>query len=400
MRGRILQSGVLGLLLAVAFATCGSAQLIWTAEGADNRWDNPDNWADGFVPSAGDRVLINGPEAEGAAGPLIAEGMEAVTDTLISDFGTSNVTMTGGRLELAGWGSWWADAAGTTATFTMSGGLVEFTGSPGIMELGWQEDFDPEGSSVGIWEMTGGEVYAKGVDMPGKGHGGAGIINLYGGVLNVGVERGGLMLYEGAQIDITDGLLVLEGDQTSVVEDYIGNGWIVAFGGDGELELGYDGDFTTVAAMSNFLPGDFNRDGVVDAADIDMMTQDCILGESINCGAIDLDGNGVVNTDDHRVLIKEILNTYYGDANLDGEFNSGDLVAVLGSGTYETDTASLWASGDFNADGRTNSGDLVVALGDGGYELGPRASAPAVPEPGSLGLLIAGGAGLIVCRRR
>ena len=81
--------------------------------------------------------------------------------------------------------------------------------------------------------------------------------------------------------------------------------------------------------------------------------------------------------------MKDLRNTWIGDANLDGEFNSGDLVSVLAAGTYETGAAAVWSTGDFNGDGLTNTSDLVSALSDGGYELGPRAAVAAVPEPAS-----------------
>ena len=216
MSAKQLARCLAAVLLAVLGAvTPAPGQDYWTGEGADNRWDNADNWASGIVPDFGE-VRVNGPEAEGTAGPLIEDGIDAVAGVLIADAGEPVMTMTGGSLELNGWGTWWSDAPGTIANFNMSGGVVEFTGSPGIMEVGWQDAGDPPGSSVGIWTMTGGEVIAKGVDMPGKNNGGIGIINLWGGMFNVGLERGGLVLYEGAQLDITEGVLVLEGDQSAI----------------------------------------------------------------------------------------------------------------------------------------------------------------------------------------
>jgi hypothetical protein len=80
-------------------------------------------------------------------------------------------------------------------------------------------------------------------------------------------------------------------------------------------------------------------------------------------------------------MIHTILNTYYGDANLDHEFASSDLVNVLASGSYEADVDAGWSTGDFNGDGRSASSDLVEALADGGYEAGPRVAVAIVPEP-------------------
>ena len=89
-----------------------------------------------------------------------------------------------------------------------------------------------------------------------------------------------------------------------------------------------------------------------------------------------------------------------GDLNLDKEFNSADLVALLASGTYEQDVASVWSTGDFNGDGKSNSGDLVAGLSGGGYEAGPRAATAAVPEPNSMLLVLTGCLALGYVRRR
>jgi MYXO-CTERM domain-containing protein len=129
------------------------------------------------------------------------------------------------------------------------------------------------------------------------------------------------------------------------------------------------------------LPGDFNGNGVLDIEDIDDLTTQTAGGT--NPAGYDLNGDALVNVDDIAVWIKDRANSWVGDANLDGEFNSSDLVTVLASGTYEADVASVWSTGDFNGDGRTNSTDLVAALADGGYEAGPRAAVASVPEPAS-----------------
>jgi MYXO-CTERM domain-containing protein len=138
------------------------------------------------------------------------------------------------------------------------------------------------------------------------------------------------------------------------------------------------------------LQGDFDSDGQLGAADVNDLTVQVAGGA--NPAAYDLNADTLVDSGDIGVWVKDLYNSWIGDANLDGEFNSGDLVDVLATGTYEVDVDSNWSSGDFDGDGRTNSGDLVAALADGGYEAGPREGAAAVPEPASglLGLMAFG----------
>jgi hypothetical protein len=164
-----------------------------------------------------------------------------------------------------------------------------------------------------------------------------------------------------------------------------------AAGGDATFVL----DNVSFELASAGVPGDFNGNGVLDAADIDDLTAQS--ASQTNPAAYDLNGDALVNTGDVNVWIKDLLNSWVGDADLNGEFNSSDLVAVLASGAYEADVDSVWSSGDFNGDGRTNSSDLVVALADGGYEQGPRAAVQAVPEPSSAVLALIA---ILACLRR
>ena len=147
--------------------------------------------------------------------------------------------------------------------------------------------------------------------------------------------------------------------------------------------------------------GDFNGDGVLNASDIDDLTGQSANG--LNDAKYDLNGDAKVDVSDINVWIKDLYSSWVGDANLDGEFSSSDLVVVLSSGTYEVDVDSVWSSGDFDGDGRTNSSDLVVALADGGYELGPAAAVQAamVPEPSSVLMVAMASFGLaFVARKR
>jgi hypothetical protein len=93
--------------------------------------------------------------------------------------------------------------------------------------------------------------------------------------------------------------------------------------------------------------------------------------------------------------------TYFGDANLDGEFDTADLINAFTAGEYEDTIAgnSRWSTGDWNADFDFSTSDLVLAFQQGGYEQGPRASVSSVPEP-STALLVAFAAILTVPRTR
>ena len=139
------------------------------------------------------------------------------------------------------------------------------------------------------------------------------------------------------------------------------------------------------ASPRMFLPNDLNGDGSTDVMDIDLLTSK--INAATTNTAFDLNKDGYIDQQDRRVWVKELVHTYFGDANLDGEFDSRDLVEVFIVGKYETGLTAGWAQGDWDADGFFGSSDLIVAFQDDGYEQGLRAAVTVVPEPGS-GLLL------------
>ena len=145
------------------------------------------------------------------------------------------------------------------------------------------------------------------------------------------------------------------------------------------------------------LLGDFDESGALDVADIDLLTGEVIAGN--NTASFDLDNNAMVDDEDRRVWVEDLRNTYFGDSNLDGEFNSSDFVTVFGAAKYETGSDATWGEGDWNGDGKFDSSDFVAAFSGGGYEQGPRPVA-AVPEPSSLSLGVLAILGLLAKRRR
>jgi MYXO-CTERM domain-containing protein len=177
--------------------------------------------------------------------------------------------------------------------------------------------------------------------------------------------------------------------------------------GEGPDGLGFFGLGDEVDAEFGLLnlgmgtTGDFNGNEVIDLEDIDILTEQSASGAHLL--EYDLTGDGFVNEADVNKWAKdqEIGYPWIGDANYDGEFNTGDFVQVLGIGKYELPGATaVWSEGDWNGDGVFGTGDLVAALGDGGYELGPRSDVAAVPEPGSSLFALIAALGLWTGRRR
>jgi hypothetical protein len=73
--------------------------------------------------------------------------------------------------------------------------------------------------------------------------------------------------------------------------------------------------------------GDVNGDGELSHFDIDSISH-ASRNQRVN-SLVDVTSDGSVDADDISFWVDELANTYFGDANLDGEFNSGDFVACF-----------------------------------------------------------------------
>jgi hypothetical protein len=146
--------------------------------------------------------------------------------------------------------------------------------------------------------------------------------------------------------------------------------------------------------------GDFDRDGSLDIDDVNELSK--AIRARTNDPRYNLTSDYAVDKNDLESWVHGGRRTYFGDSNLDGEFNSGDLTEVFKAGIYEDAVSgnASWQHGDWNADGEFDSGDLVAAFQDGGYEKGPRPATSSVPEPGSVGLLLMGATRLVRRSRR
>ncbi|MFC1759701.1 dockerin type I domain-containing protein [Planctomycetota bacterium] len=131
------------------------------------------------------------------------------------------------------------------------------------------------------------------------------------------------------------------------------------------------------------VPGDFDGDGSLTSTDIEMLSAEVLLGT--NESAFDLNDDDLVDAQDRRFWVQDLAQTSFGDANLDGSFDSRDFVSVFQAAEYEDSIAknSGWDEGDWSGDGEFDSADFVVAFQGGTYERGEVAANVLVPEPTS-----------------
>jgi hypothetical protein len=105
------------------------------------------------------------------------------------------------------------------------------------------------------------------------------------------------------------------------------------------------------------LAGDFNNDYVVNATDIDLLSA-AIKDASTDYDTYDLTNDDKINSADMDMLVKNILKTYYGDADLNGSVGVSDL-SVLAA-YYNTASGASWANGDFDGNGAVGVSDLSI----------------------------------------
>ncbi len=189
-----------------------------------------------------------------------------------------------------------------------------------------------------------------------------------------------------------------EGTERPVRPQQVFSDRTFASGGIGTLAIGV-GDATGAYRYFQTLPllsGDFSGNGELDTADVDILNQH-IIAESHDASH-DLTDDNLVNGDDLDYWVTEVKQTWFGDANLNGEVDALDLNA-LGLNWQSADATS-WAQGDFNGDGNVNASDLNGLALNWRSGVAAAASTQAVPEPSSALLFLVGIMLVRSCRRR
>jgi len=201
-----------------------------TWDGSENRsWTNVSNWATYTVPGVSNPVVVDGGDTPNWPQIISSvSNIESLTIGTVADANSYLGIELGGKIAVHN--TTLGAAADSKGTLWMAGGYYV----TGILQLG--------------------------VDATSYGQ-----VNLYDGVLQATtIQREAV---DTGLINITQGRLVLTGDQLNKVSGWEANGNLVAYGGFGELVYDYDdrlAGMTVVSAISM----DFNKDDAVDVEDL------------------------------------------------------------------------------------------------------------------------------------
>ena len=141
--------------------------------------------------------------------------------------------------------------------------------------------------------------------------------------------------------------------------------------------------------------GDLDDDDDLDADDIALLfsTTDALGGGATPEGyeLFDLNSDLLLDGADMDFLIHELLNTEYGDANLDGKVSLLDIWSL--SENYGVTNAN-WSLGDFDGNGSIDLKDFAMLAENYGFDRSE------VPEPATMSLLALGAMTVLRRRRR
>lgn len=147
---------------------------------------------------------------------------------------------------------------------------------------------------------------------------------------------------------------------------------VFRFGIDEEQFFDALDDFHELLTDDNVL-GDFNGDGVLSAADIDLLSLEVVAGT--NNVAFDLTGDRQVDELDRATWVNDLVGTLFGDADLDGTVQFPDFVSL--SSTFGMPGG--WSKGDFDGNGMVQFADFIQLSNH--FGMGEAFVVATVPEP-------------------
>jgi len=229
------------VLPAFLFNSCDEAEeavqqetTVWTGA-SSNLWKVAENWSDGFVP-AGNKVVFNDPNAS----ECILNIESTVKQIVLGDGGEASTLKiaAGGTLNTtSGW-----SAIGYNAPASM---LVEEGGTVNFAEnawIGWESD--------ATLTIDGGEVNVAGMyGTAFEGGAGTGVVTIKRGALNLAQLDDTKSIPAGSKLDIYAGTVSIVGDKTDAVNGYITAGTLIAYGGQGTVNVSVVNDTTYLTGV-------------------------------------------------------------------------------------------------------------------------------------------------------
>lgn len=131
-------------------------------------------------------------------------------------------------------------------------------------------------------------------------------------------------------------------------------------------------DFDALLWPSSLL-GDFTRNGVLDAGDIDLLSLE--VGNNSNAAKYDVTGDGIVDQFDRSMWVEDLAGTFFGDTDLNGSVEFADFLSL----SSRFGSLAGWAAGDFDGNGSVEFADFLSLSSNYGKE--GHHSAATVPEP-------------------
>lgn len=159
-----------------------------------------------------------------------------------------------------------------------------------------------------------------------------------------------------------------------------------------------------VAGAFLFEPGDFNRDDVVTAADIELFKANLTL-RGVTLSALnpadhpkfrfDLNGNNEVSWKDVKIL-QQFYGFYDGDADINKKVDISDFAVLAANFNL---TGKRWTDGDFDGNETVNITDFAALAANFNQTFPSDLPRSAVPEPAALSAVLLLSAGMIRRRR-
>jgi len=226
-----------------------SADIQFPDTTGDHLWSTPENWATGALPTLNDGYL----RLFTIPGPTIMAGESFVV----------NGIHLGNTGEVAG-------------ALTLQGGTLEVLGA---LNCGFK--------GPGTINMIDGTLTVPGSLRIARDPGAIGHINLNGGT----ISANNFLMREKEDavgtMDVRGGMLTIDGNETSLVQGYIDNGWIIAYDGNGMPHLDYNvtnPGLTTLTAVHNLNPNPANR-AIVKPGEVELgwtLPDPCVPGQPVS----------------------------------------------------------------------------------------------------------------------